>query len=265
MEDKENCRPAKSYVFSRNVVEVRTLKSSLHDFDVITDRQDLFDVQKDYPDGLPLDFCNDPWTSKNFVPCPNIVEIRFVSYETTLSKPSEDLFFRQNDIEGLRKRFFTKDPVTTFMPYLFCLVCDNSFAGNDKKNHLKGLYYHCISLYHRNRMSKYKEERNLAATKEIRIVFYCWLCAREIGSIGQLESHFHRHHQGDVPTERHTSHNICPNNSHTNLVPNQNIVEIQWHSDNWRDEVITADLFDKQGEIWELKFNMRFAGTLNFI
>ena len=87
MEDKENCRPAKSYDFSRNVVEVRILKSSLHDFDVIIDRKDLFDVQKDYPDGFPLDFCNDPWTNKKFVPCPNIVEIRFMSYETTMSEP----------------------------------------------------------------------------------------------------------------------------------------------------------------------------------
>ena len=64
---------------------------------------------------------------KNYVASPGIVEIRWKCDDPTQFRPPEDLFERQS--MGMRRDFGKKDPLSTFQPVLYCMVCETEVSS----------------------------------------------------------------------------------------------------------------------------------------
>jgi len=64
---------------------------------------------------------------KNYVASPGIVEIRWKCDDPTQFRPPEDLFERQS--MGMPEDFGKKDPLSTFQPVLYCMVCETEMSS----------------------------------------------------------------------------------------------------------------------------------------
>ena len=81
--------------------------------------------------------------------------------ERVMFKPAEDLFEKQN--EGIPEDFGKKDPLTTFQPVLFCLVCETEMSS------IKTLGLHCEGKDHKKQVNqKYNQERLRDARIQVR-------------------------------------------------------------------------------------------------